>query len=65
MEPWQVEQAQEALRVMYQECLPLPWARPWPMQADTAAIARGFLPRESFVLNKPELAVKSPVDVGI
>jgi hypothetical protein len=23
----QVEQAQEALRVLYQECLPLPWAR--------------------------------------
>src|SRR5918999_1478653 len=48
VEPWQVEQAQEALRVLYQEYLPLPWARPWPLQTHTPAIARGFLPRESF-----------------
>jgi hypothetical protein len=24
VEPWQVDQAQEVLRVLYQECLPLP-----------------------------------------
>jgi hypothetical protein len=28
VEPWQVDQAQEALLVLYQERLPLPWARP-------------------------------------
>jgi hypothetical protein len=48
VEPWQVEQAQEALRVLYQECLPRPWAQPWALQTHPPAIARGFLPRESF-----------------
>jgi hypothetical protein len=48
VEPWQVEQAQEALRVLYQACLPLPWARPWPLQTHTPEITRGLLQRESF-----------------
>jgi integron integrase len=48
VEPWQVEQAQEALRVLYQECLPLPWARPWPWQTHTPETVKGLLQRESF-----------------
>jgi hypothetical protein len=32
VEPWQVDQAQEALRVLYQECIPRPWARPGPSE---------------------------------
>jgi hypothetical protein len=43
VEPWQVEQAQEALRVLYQEYLSLPWARPWPLQTHTPETARGLL----------------------
>jgi hypothetical protein len=27
VESWHADQAQAALRVLYQECLPLPWAR--------------------------------------
>jgi hypothetical protein len=48
VEPWQIGQAQEALRVLYQECLPLPWARPWPLQPYTPETARGLLQREFF-----------------
>jgi hypothetical protein len=48
VEPWQVEQAREALRVLYQECLPLPRARPWPLQTHTPETARGLLQRKSF-----------------
>jgi integron integrase len=44
----QVEQAQEALRVLYQECLPLPWARPWPFQAHAMEVARGGSQGTSF-----------------
>ena len=36
-----VEQAQEALRLLSQACLPLPWARPWPFHAQAMAAARG------------------------
>jgi hypothetical protein len=31
-----------------QECLPLPWARPWPLQTHTPKTARGLLQREAF-----------------
>jgi integron integrase len=34
--------------MLYQECLPLPWARPWPLQTHTPATARGLLQREAF-----------------
>jgi len=40
--PWQVDQAQEALRVPYQERLPLPWARPRPFNARTIEAAEGL-----------------------
>jgi hypothetical protein len=48
VEPWQVDQAQEALRMLYQECLPLPWARTWPLQAHAEEATRGLRPRQSF-----------------
>ena len=48
IEPWQVEQAQEALRVLDQECLPLPWARPWPWQTHTSETTRTLPQRQSF-----------------
>jgi integron integrase len=48
VEPWQVDQAQEALRVLYQECLPLPWARPWPFHAHAMEAARGLSLGKSF-----------------
>ncbi|MBI3327809.1 MAG: phage integrase N-terminal SAM-like domain-containing protein [Nitrospinae bacterium] len=48
VEPWQVDQAQEALRVLYQHCLPLPWAQPWPLTAYPVEAARGLLQRKSF-----------------
>jgi hypothetical protein len=48
VEPWPVEQAQEALRVLYQEWLPPPWARLWPLQIHTPETARGWLQRRSF-----------------
>ena len=41
VEPWQADQAQEALRVLYQDCLPLPWARPWPFHAQAMEPAKG------------------------
>jgi Phage integrase, N-terminal SAM-like domain len=47
VESWQDEQAQEALRVLDQQGLPLPWARPWPFQAHTPETARG-LPQPEF-----------------
>ena len=48
VEPWQVDQAQEALRMLYQERLPLPWARTWPLQAHAGEATRGLRPRQSF-----------------
>jgi Phage integrase, N-terminal SAM-like domain/Phage integrase family len=48
VESWQVNQAQEALRVLYQECLPLPWARPWPFQAHAMEVSRGGSQGRSF-----------------
>jgi integron integrase len=48
VEPRQVDQAQEALRVLYQECLRLPWARPWPFHTDAKETARGLSQGESF-----------------
>jgi integrase-like protein len=48
VESWQVEQAQKALRVLYQEYLLRPWARPWPLQTHTPETVRGLLQRESF-----------------
>jgi integron integrase len=48
VEPWQVAQAQEALRMLYQECLPRPWARPWPLQTHTPETARALPRRNSF-----------------
>jgi integrase len=48
VESWQVNQAQEALRVLYQECLPLPWARPWPFQAHAMEVSRGGSQGKSF-----------------
>ena len=48
VEPWQVDQAQQALRVLYQECLPLPWARPWPLEARAEEATTGWLPPPSF-----------------
>jgi len=44
VQPWQVEQAQEALRVLEQEGLPLPWARPWPWPAHAVEAARESSP---------------------
>jgi Phage integrase, N-terminal SAM-like domain len=48
VESWQVDQAQEALRALYRECLPLPWARPWPFQAHAMEAARGESQGTSF-----------------
>jgi len=48
VEPWQVDQAQEAVRVLYQECFPLAWARPWPLTAHPLEPARRSLQRRSF-----------------
>jgi Phage integrase, N-terminal SAM-like domain len=41
VESWQVNQAQDALRVLDQECFPLPWARPWPFHAHAMEAVRG------------------------
>ena len=60
MEPWQEEQAQEGLRVLYQGCLPLPWARPWPLQPHTSEAARGLLQRGSFRDELSACAVDAP-----
>ena len=48
VQPWQVDQAQEALRVLYQQCLPRPWARPWPLQAYAEEPTRGAPQQPSF-----------------
>jgi integron integrase len=48
VESWQVNQAQESLRVLYQEFLPLPWARPWPLQVHAMEVARRGSQRKSF-----------------
>lgn len=46
--PWQVEQGQDALQVLYQECLPLPWIRPWPLCAHARETAGGSAQGTSF-----------------
>jgi hypothetical protein len=48
VEPWQVDQAQEALRVLYQECIPRPWARPRPFRAQAMETGRGLSHGKSF-----------------
>jgi integrase len=48
VETWQLDQAQEAIRVLYQECLPLPWARPWPFNAYTIEAAKGLSQQKTF-----------------
>ena len=48
VEAWQVEQAQEALRVLYQHCLPRPWAQPWPLPTHTPETARALPRRQAF-----------------
>jgi hypothetical protein len=48
VEPWQVDQAQEALRVLYQICLRLPWASLWPFHTHAKETARGLSQGESF-----------------
>jgi len=48
VEPWRLDQAREALWMLYQERLPLPWARTWPLQAHAEEATRGWRPRQSF-----------------
>jgi Phage integrase, N-terminal SAM-like domain len=48
VESWQVNQAQESLRVLYQEFLPLPWAGPWPLQVHAMEVARRGSQGKSF-----------------
>jgi len=40
LDPWQVHQAREALRLLYQEFLLLCWARPWPLPAYSTPAVR-------------------------
>lgn len=63
IEPWQVEQGQEALQVLDQQCLPLPWARPWPLRAHAREIAGGSAPGTSFrdEVGSPEVEARHPV----
>jgi hypothetical protein len=48
VEAWQVEQAQEALHMLYQHCLPRPWAQPWPLHTHTSETARTLPRRQAF-----------------
>jgi integrase len=48
VETWQVEQAQEALHMPYQHCLPRPWAQPWPLHTHTSKTARTLPRRQAF-----------------
>jgi len=48
VQAWQADQAQEALRVLYQECIPRPWARPWPFSAQAVNSGRGLAHGKSF-----------------
>jgi site-specific recombinase XerD len=41
-QPWQVDQAQEALRLLYQAVLPVPWARAWPWRTPPTPATRGL-----------------------
>ncbi|RMD62956.1 hypothetical protein D6833_06205, partial [Candidatus Parcubacteria bacterium] len=34
---WQLEQANDALRLLFAECLTLPWARSWPVMVPKTA----------------------------
>ena len=54
VEAWQVEQAQEALRVPYQHRLPRPWAQPWPLPSHTAETARTLPRRQAFHAERAE-----------
>ena len=47
VEAWQVERAPEALRMLYQHCLPRPWAQPWPMHTHTSETARTLPQRQA------------------
>jgi hypothetical protein len=73
VEPWQADQAQASIRMPYQECLPLPWARPRPFNDHTIEAAKGMSQRKVFrdeaslaamiythVSNRPGPAVKIP-----
>jgi hypothetical protein len=44
----QIDQVQEALRVLYQEYLHLPWARPWPFRTHAKGTTRRLSQGESF-----------------
>jgi hypothetical protein len=60
LQQWQIKQAEEAVRLLYDDYLNLgsqSAAAGEPQQADTQAAAP-----PTHVLNKPGLAVKSPVD---
>src|SRR5882724_185116 len=48
VQAWQADQAQEALRVLYQECIPRPWASPWPFSAQAVNSGRGLAHGKSF-----------------
>lgn len=48
VEPWQVEQAREALQVLYQKVLPLPWAQSWSFQTDAPEAPGELLQATSF-----------------
>lgn len=48
VESWQVDQAQEALRVLYQECIPRPRARLWPLRAQATGTGKRLSHGKSF-----------------
>jgi len=41
---WQIEQASEALRILYQEVIAAPWARPWPARLPANPTAKKKAP---------------------
>jgi hypothetical protein len=59
-EPWQVEQAQEALRMLYQERLPLPWARPWPSEIRTRSRPGDWYSADPFVTRSAHVPSMRP-----
>ena len=40
---WQLQQANNALRLLYGECFSLPWAKPWPVVVNNKMSERALL----------------------
>ncbi len=58
---WQIRQADEAMRVFYQDVQPVAWAKMWPEDAADGVIRGGGRRRLSLVSREASAVVKPPI----